>query len=144
MSGPLIDVSYVETIYGVQLDDEVRCEALILIASDLVCEEVGTPYTALTAPSRAKQAVCDLVISALSTDDEGSVKAEQIGDYRVEYARSRAAMDLGIVAHLLGPLRRGAYSVKTPLGVDGPADASTTSWYPFVAPGDDGDEIEYP
>ena len=122
MAGPLITVEYVETILGSDVD-ETRTEALIEIASDLVRDSVGFDYADDNSPARIKQAVCQLVISALiSPGEEGSVKAEQIGDYRVEFARTRDAMDLAIVEELIGPFRRRAYSVTTPVSSDGGMD----------------------
>jgi hypothetical protein len=135
----LIDVAYVETISGSEVaeGDEARCEALIEIASDLVREEVGTAYTPENAPAKAKQAVCQLVLSALNAPgDESVVKAEQIGDYRVEFSRPGGVMDISTVEHLLEGLAIRSYSVRTPLALDG-VDVGAASYWPFV---DDDDE----
>jgi hypothetical protein len=137
MSG-LIDVAYVEVIAGREFEDSDRVEALIDIASDLVREEVGVAYTAETAPSKAKQAVCQLVLSALNAPEgDGEVKAEQIGEYRVEFARRGGVMDIASVAHLLEGLYVRSYSVRTPPAFDGNTLAEASSWWPFV---DDEDE----
>lgn len=140
MSG-LIDVTYVEVISGRSYDDTDRVEALIEIASDLVREEVGVAYTDEDAPSKAKQAVCALVLSALNAPEgAGEVKAEQIGEYRVEFARQGGVMDIASVSHLLEGLYVRSYSVRTPAAFDGPLLAEASSWWPFVD--DDDEEVD--
>jgi hypothetical protein len=139
----LIDVAYVETISGTTIadEDEARCEALIEIASDLVREEVGVAYTPENAPAKAKQAVCQLVLSALNAPgDDSMVKAEQIGDYRVEFTRPGGVMDVTTVAPLLEGLAIRSYSVRTPAALDG-VDVSSASYWPFV---DEDEEVDEP
>jgi len=120
VAGALIDIAYLEALYGT-VEDEDRADALILIASDLVNEELGSDYDSADAPARAKQAVALLTVEALSaTGDDFAVTAEQVGDWRAEYGQGRRAMNLDTVEHLLRRLRGSAYSVTTPIALDGP------------------------
>ena len=123
----LIDVTYVEQMWGQPVptsDDDGRAEFLIEEASALVIEECA-PYsagwTSTSVPTRVKQAVARLVISVMvqPAGNDVGVKAEQIGDYRVEWARPAQPMDIALVEGLLRPYRSRSFSIQTPGAMDG-------------------------
>ena len=123
----LIDVAYVEYMWGQSVpsdDDQGRVEFLIEEASALVIEECA-PYSSswseTSCPTRVKQAVARMVISVMvqPTGTDVGVKAEQIGDYRVEWARPGQPMDVSLVEGLLRPYRSRAFSIQTPGAMDG-------------------------
>ena len=131
----LVDADYVAFSTGADVStDPDRVDFLIEVASGLVCERCSVAWTDATAPVSVKQAVARLVSQALAigSDSTGStgamppgIKAEQIGDYRVEFASAAVAMDMRSVDDLLRQWIRGsAYSIKTDLGFDGTEDTT--------------------
>lgn len=132
MAGPLINASYVTLVGGRTFTDveETRVEGLITIASNLVRSAAKADYSSTTAPEFARLAVARLVLSAFDSgqDSDGNVRAEQIGDYRVEYQRAASVqdMDLSIIDDLIKRIGRRAYSVRTPVAFDGPVTTDVT------------------
>lgn len=120
-SADLVTVAFVEVVYGADVD-ETRCATLITLASDIVREYCGTTWDDTTVPAQIKLAVAQMVGDAFSNTpaDEASVKAEQIGDYRVEYARaSMLSMSTGPYKDVLDKYRRSAYSINAGVPFDG-------------------------
>lgn len=129
MAGPLVNAAYLTLIDGRTFteDELARVNGLITIASNLVRSSAKIDYAATTAPEFARLAVARLVLSALDTgstsESDANVRAEQIGDYRVEYQRSPAVqdMDMSIIEDLLRRIRRSSYSVTMTVPLDGEA-----------------------
>lgn len=120
----LVTPGYVAAVTGADISDDARVALLIDEASALVMEHLSREYTAETAPVAVRQAVAILVAGALGGDSESDgVKAEQIGDYRVEFAGGRftSGLDIRRVEYLLAPLRLAgsARSVRTDVALDG-------------------------
>lgn len=120
-STDLVTVEFAEQINGSELDEE-RAAVLIAVASDMVREHCRASWDEDTVPVRVKVAVAYMVIDALAEvpTDTGQVKAEQIGDYRVEYARPAiAALTLEPHLSVLNDYRTTAYAVRTLPAFDG-------------------------
>lgn len=127
----LVTPEYVAAVTGADISDTQRVELLIGEASRLVEEYLGMRFTADDAPTAVRQAVAILVAGALSGGGgapgggDGDVKAEQIGDYRVEYAgvgQYAPGLDLRRVLWLLTPLRgEGRRAVRTDVPLEGVA-----------------------
>lgn len=128
----LVTAEYVGLLTGVDVNtDADRTDFLITEASALVQERCGTTWTTATVPTVVKQAIAILVaqalLAAVGEGDGGGVvppnlRAEQIGDYRVEFdpRAPLPGMDIAAVAHLLAPwMARSVYSVQTPVAQDG-------------------------
>lgn len=115
---PLIDAVFVKTVTGADISDLSRVDELISITSDLVAEELVGP-TACIDPTKAqmrlKVIVAEFVAYNLATrPGDQVVKAEAVGDYRVEYQTSNTAgMDLERLKRMLKPLRNRAYTIHT-------------------------------
>lgn len=126
MAGPLINAAYITLIDGRTFTgaESPRVDGLISIASNLVRSAAKADYSSTTAPEFARLAVARLVLSALDSGAEGErdLRAEQIGDYRVEFQRAPAVqdMDLSIIDDLIKRIGRRSYSVRVPIAFDGP------------------------
>jgi hypothetical protein len=91
---PLVDQPFVLNVTGVDIGTEAggRGAKLIEIVTGLVAEDLG--FAADTDPTTvsmhvrvvAAQYVATMFVAGSSADPTSSVKAEQIDDYRVEYA----------------------------------------------------------
>jgi hypothetical protein len=132
----LVSPEYVASSTGADITgDPARVEFLIGEAGSLICESLGRAYTPETVPVAVKQAIAILVNTALAADPgeggaTGGVKAEQIGDYRVEFATAgvyTSGLDLRQVAYLLDPLRAGARAVRTDVALDGVLSVARSS-----------------
>lgn len=115
---PIVDAMFVKTITGVDISDLNRVDELISVTSDLVAEELLGPTACIDpalAPMRLKVIVAEFVAYNLSTrPGDQVVKAEAVGDYRVEYQTSNTSgMDLERLKKMLKPLRTRAYTVHT-------------------------------
>lgn len=120
----LVTASYVRQLTGADVSDAERVAFLMDVASGLVQEYAGRTWTVETAPTSVKAAVAYLVHDALMVGDETPwTRAEQIGDYRVEYQDGESlGMSLSRVAHLLdlpGARRVRVGSIITPIPFDG-------------------------
>lgn len=128
----LVDIEWIANFTGLNFEDnEERAEFLAEIASDLVLSYCNATWTDLTAPVEARIAVATLTGMGWTADAEAQgsqLRAEQIGDYRVEFQNSPAlAMDVERVAHLLRRYRRATgYSLKTSVPLDGPLGLDTS------------------
>jgi hypothetical protein len=123
-SPDLITVDFVETIYGAEVEAG-RAGDLITVASDVVREYCRTDWTDATAPAAIRLLVAQMVGDAFANvpADEAAVKAEQIGDYRVEYARaSQVALSTKPYEDVLDRYRVRGYSISTPIAFDGVVD----------------------
>lgn len=125
----LVTPEYVAASTGADVSDEERTNFLIGEASSLVMDYLGKTYTPENAPTAVKQAVSIMVADVLEDDGEGGgggdVKAEQVGDYRVEFANAgkyTAGLDIRQVEYLLAMVDGGSRSVRTDVALDGLAD----------------------
>ena len=115
---PIVDAMFVKTVTGVDISDLSRVDELISITSDLVAEELVGPMACIdpaTAQMRLKVIVAEFVAYNLTIrPNDQVVKAEAVGDYRVEYQTSNGSgMDLTRLRQMLKPLRNRAYTVHT-------------------------------
>jgi hypothetical protein len=130
MAVALVTPEYVEATTGADVSDTERVTFLIEEASALVMEWLGRTFDSTTAPTAVKQAVAILVAGALNGSSPSSpeeVKAEQIGDYRVEYAgagRYTSGLDIRRVEYLLEPYRAQARAVRADVALDGVAEGA--------------------
>jgi hypothetical protein len=129
----LVTPEYVASSTGADITgDPTRVEFLIGEAGSLICESLGRAYTPETVPVAVKQAIAILVSTALASDGgeggaTGAVKAEAIGDYRVEFATAgvyTSGLDIRQVEYLLGPLRSGARAIRTDVALEGIASGA--------------------
>lgn len=120
----LIDRPYYEVVTGHSVPEgkDTDFTTLAGIASDLVRDYCHRPdWTEATAPQAAKVSTARLVDSVLyGSDQTGATKAEQVGDYRHEYAVASTPygrggpMDIGLVAPDLDTVRLKSRSVVSP------------------------------
>lgn len=120
----LVTPQYVAASTGADVTDVERTQFLIGEASSLVMDYVGRTYTPETAPTAVKQAVSIMVASALEAGgtDGGDVKAEQIGDYRVEFGGAGQytdGLDIRQVEYLLAMVAGGSRAIRTDVPLDG-------------------------
>jgi hypothetical protein len=121
----LVDIAYLEAVSGrAYADQAARATTLVDIASRLVREAARRPeLTGENAPEAARLAVARLVIAALDQDaEQDAVRAEQIGDYRVEFQRRSdlpGRLDLSLVDDLIDDLRPRARSVRAGTPIEG-------------------------
>lgn len=132
MAEALVTPEYVASSTGADIDtDPTRVDFLIVEASTMVCEYLGREYTAADVPVAIKQAVSIMVATVLGDSDASSpdIKAESIGDYRVEFIAGQytSGLDIRQVDYLLDPLKSKARSVRTNVPMDG-VSASGTVW----------------
>ena len=123
-SADLVTVDFVETIRG-ETVDATRCADLITYVSDMVREYCGTTWDSDTVPMSIAVTVANIVGDALANApaDEINVKAEQIGDYRVEYARGAVAnLSLDPYLSTLDKYRPTGYSISAGVPFDGVVD----------------------
>lgn len=124
-SSDLVTLSFVEVVYGIDGMDEMRGTVLITLASDIVREYCGSTWDSSSVPAQIKLVVAQMVGDAYATTpaDSAKVKAEQIGDYRVEYAKAAAAaMSTAPYADVLNKFSRRAYSITATVPFDGVPD----------------------
>lgn len=115
---PLIDAAFVQQATGADISDLERVDTLISITSDMVSEELVGNYSCIDpdqAPMRLKIVVAEFVAQNLVTrPTDQVVKAETVGDYRVEYAQPfKSGLDLQTLHKMLAPFRRRYYTVQT-------------------------------
>lgn len=115
---PIVDAVFVQKVTGVDISDLQRVDELISITSDLCAEQLLGPDRCIDpdrAPMQLKVIVAEFVAYNLSTrPNDQVVKAETVGDYRVEYqASNTAGMDLRRLKEMLRPLRLRFYTVQT-------------------------------
>ena len=124
-SSDLVTISFVEVIYGIDGMDEMRGTVLITLASDVVREYCGKAWDSSDVPAQIKLVVAQMVGDAYSTtpSDAAKIKAEQIGDYRVEYGKqAAAAMSTAPYADVLNKYATRAFSISTNVPFDGVTD----------------------
>lgn len=125
MPGPLVNADYVALIGDRTFTDTevTKVNALIPIASNLVRQRLKYDVSATTAPENARVAVARLCLSVVDGGASGdaNVRAEQIGDYRIEFQRGSTfqVMDMELVEDLLKPLARRSRSVSADVPADG-------------------------
>lgn len=115
---PLIDAAFLQTVTGVDVSNSTTVDDLIVIVSSLIGEELGGCVAPETASMKLR-VVCAqytaYVMNNGSTGGAAPLRAEQIGDYRVEYQRtSEDRFDLQVLRDMLATMNSGsAYSVST-------------------------------
>lgn len=125
MAGPLINADYVALIGNrtLTVDETTRATNLILIASNLVRTALKRDVSSTTAPEAAKLATARLVLSVLDGGPSGeqNVRAEQVGDYRVEFQRGPTTefMDMTIIEDLIRKVAVTSRSVRMNIPFDG-------------------------
>lgn len=115
---PLITPEFLHTVTGVDVSDTASVEALILITSTLIGEELGGCVDPETATMKLRVVCAQYTAYSMSPRGSGpaAVRAEQVGDYRVEYqAQGNSDMfDLQVLRDMLSSMHGGsAYSVST-------------------------------
>lgn len=115
---PIVDAVFVQKVTGVDISDLERVDELISITSDLCAEQLLGADRCIDparAPMQLKVIVAEFVAYNLSTrPNDQVVKAETVGDYRVEYqASNTGGMDLQRLKEMLRPLRLRFYTVQT-------------------------------
>ena len=122
MSSDLVTVEFVEMIYGATVDAE-RAAVLVAVASNVVREYCGAAWDSTDVPANISLAVAQMVGDAFTSTpaDAAQVKAEQIGDYRVEYTRAnQLAISTKPYEDVLDKYRTRGYSITTSVPFDGP------------------------
>jgi hypothetical protein len=115
---PLITPDFLHTVTGVDVSDTAAVEELIVITSTLIGEELGGCVDPETATMKLR-VVCAQYTAYVMTSGAGgssaALRAEQIGDYRVEYQNSSSdQFDLQVLRDMLASMHGGsAYSVST-------------------------------
>lgn len=128
-STDLVTVEFVEIIRGEDVD-HARCQSLIIYVSTMVREHCGTTWDEDTVPMLVAVTVANIIGDALANApaDEINVKAEQIGDYRVEYARAAVAnLSLDPYLSVLDKYRPTGYSINAGVPFDGVDDDADTA-----------------
>lgn len=126
-SSDLVTLSFVEVVYGIDGIDEMRGTVLITLASDIVREYCGTTWDSANCPAQVRLVAAQMVgdAYAVTPSDAAKVKAEQIGDYRIEYAKAAAAaMSTAPYVDVLNKFTRRAYSISAGVPFDGVTDAT--------------------
>lgn len=129
MTVALVTPEYVADTTGADVtSNPERVDFLIIEASSLVMEYLERSFTPENAPTAVRQAVAILVHGALESGSGQSsgvdVKAEQIGDYRVEFAGAgqfTPGLDIRRVEHLLKRYRATARAIRANVALDGAA-----------------------
>jgi len=129
---PIIDAEFLQTVTGADISDLARVDELISVVSDLCAEELLGPYRCVNpelAPMRLKVVVAEYVyFNMKASSTEQIVRAETVGDYRVEYqTKQTPGFDLTVLRQMLKPLRTRYYTMRT---MD---DLTNTEYVPFYA-----------
>lgn len=114
---PIIDANFLHMVTGVDISDIERIDNLISLVSDLIAAEMGgVCQDPDNCDIRVKVVCAQYVAHVLDASDDGSgsIKAETIGDYRVEYRPGASdGFDLPMLRRMLSPVLGRAYSTTT-------------------------------
>jgi hypothetical protein len=113
---PLVDAQFVALVTGADTSDFSKVDALISLSSALIARELGVTCVDPDQADVRVKVVCAQFVGALLQEatHDAMVRAETVGDYRVEYlANSVRGADLAYLRKLLGPIRGMNYSVTT-------------------------------
>lgn len=102
--------------------DPERTDLLIEVASDIAIEVSGRPWTPETVPATVQVGISRLVADALSPQIQASrwMKAESIGDYRIEMNNNAGSgINAERAAELFDRYRIKASVTRTPLSMQG-------------------------
>jgi hypothetical protein len=129
---PIIDATFLQTVTGADISDTARVDELISVVSDLCAEELLGPNRCVNpelAPMRLKVVVAEYVyFNMKASSTEQIVRAETVGDYRVEYQTKQIpGFDLNVLRAMLKPLRIRYYTLRT---MD---DLTNEPYVPFYA-----------
>jgi hypothetical protein len=117
---PLITPEFLNAMTGADVSDTARTEWVISTVSTLIGEELGGCVDPTSATMKLRVVCaqyCSYVMSSGSgSGASGNLRAEQIGDYRVEYQSSNKndSFDLSVLRELLQSMHGGStYTVTT-------------------------------
>ena len=118
---PLITPEFLHLTTGADITDEASVEALIVIVSTLIGEELGACVVPADADMRLRIVCAQYTSYVMSSGSggggpAGNLRAEQIGDYRVEYQSSNKgdAFDLQVLRDMLASMYGAStYTVST-------------------------------
>jgi hypothetical protein len=133
---PLIEPEFLGLVTGVDVSDTASVEALILVTSGLIGEELGGCVDPTTASMKlrvvAAQYTAYVMSSGSGTSGPAAIRAEQVGDYRVEYQRAQSdQFDLQVLRDMLASMHGGsAYSVSTLSDVNESSSPHVDYWDP--------------
>jgi hypothetical protein len=116
-----VTADYVAAVTGADIADATRVGILIDAATKVVSQDARQPAwltAGASVPEPARIAAAQLVAYALAgagAGVAGPIRAEQIGDYRVEFAQGAISfgMDPARVRDLYAAWRLGAYQTVT-------------------------------
>lgn len=126
---PLITAAFLQTVTKVDVADTSEVDSLIVIVSTLIGEELGGCVVPAQASMKLR-VVCAEYTAFCMTNGAGGgaeLRAEQMGDYRVEYQISgRDAFDLQVLRDMLASMYGAStYTVST-------VDTRTDQTYHYV------------
>lgn len=118
---PLISAAFLNIVTGADIvSDPARVDAVIIIVSTLIGEENGNVCIVPAAASMKLRVVCAQYTSYVLGSGTGTtvaerVRAEQIGDYRVEYQnRGDEQYDLQLLRDMLNAMYgQSTYTINT-------------------------------
>lgn len=138
----LIDAEFLHLTTGADISDSVSVGALIVVVSTLIGEELGACVAPAAATMKLRlvcaQYTSFVMSSGPGTGQVGTLRAEQIGDYRVEYnSTSSDSFNLQVLRDMLKSMNGSTtYSVQT-------TGAKVASGLPYFDVFDPGwDEVE--
>lgn len=137
---PLITPEFLHTVTGVDISDTATVESLIIITSTLIGEELGGCVDPDTASMKLRVVCAEYTAYCMTSGAGGGtdLRAEQIGDYRVEYQSSNKndSFDLQVLREMLQSMHGAStYTVTT-------TDVKANSGVPFFDSFDPGwDEV---
>lgn len=116
----LITPEYVAQVTGADVTDLNRVLLLIAEATEVVYAYLRRPIPSERPPAIIRIAIASVVANSLSAAEAGNVRAEQIGDYRIEFGQASGAVgfDLRPVAHILDRYRGTAVNARTPVNYE--------------------------
>jgi hypothetical protein len=140
---PLITPEFLAAMTGADVSDAARTEWVIVTVSTLIGEELGGCVDPTTSTMKLRvvcaQYCAYVMQSGSGSGAAGNLRAEQIGDYRVEYQSSNKndSFDLSVLRELLQSMHgESAYTITT---IEQRYESST----PYFDPFDPGfDEVE--
>ena len=115
---PLITKDFLHSVTGADISDGTAVDALIVIVSTLIGEELGGCVAPASASMKLRVVCAQYTAYCMTPRGAGpsAVRAEQVGDYRVEYQTSGGgdAFDLQVLRDMLASMHAGStYTVNT-------------------------------
>lgn len=115
---PLITAAFLKTVTKVDVTDTEEADSLITIVSTLIGEELGGCVVPSAASMKLRVVCAEYTAFCMGSGAGGGsdLRAEQIGDYRVEYQSSDRgdAFDLQVLRDMLASMHGAStYTVST-------------------------------